>query len=130
VWCIVRREGRGGLALRAAYVNAVSFTCRKVPGEPHEALRIEVESALGRHFVCFVGSGADLHRLRVTTRFTPASAMRIPYLPRDLYPLGPGERSPAHRSATSKPRSAGSTRAWFTSGSTSPRSAARSMSRT
>jgi hypothetical protein len=42
VWCLVRREGRGGLALRAAYVSGVDFTCRKVPCEPDETLRIEI----------------------------------------------------------------------------------------
>src|SRR6478735_3190650 len=90
-WCFIRREGRGGLALRAAYLNGVDFTCRKVPCEPGETLRIEINSALGRHLLCFTGSAAGLHRLRVTTRFTPAAPMRIPFLPRDLYPLGRGD---------------------------------------
>src|SRR5688572_4108914 len=83
VWCLIRREGRGGLALRGAYLGSSDFTCRKVDCEPGETLRIEVDSALGRHLLCFTGSAAGLHRLRATTRFTPAAAMRIPLLPRD-----------------------------------------------
>lgn len=91
VWCLLRREGRGGLALRAAYLGTIDFTCRKVECEGGETLRIEVDSALGRHLLCFTGTTAGLHRMRATTRFTPASAMRIPFLPRDLYPLGRGD---------------------------------------
>src|SRR4051794_40685005 len=44
VWCIVRRTGRGGLALRAAHTGGAEFTVRKVNPEPGEALRLELES--------------------------------------------------------------------------------------
>lgn len=87
LWCVIRREGLGGLALRTAYLGGIEYSCRKLPAEPGEALRLEVESALGRHVVSFVSSDADLHRLQATTRFTPAIDMRIPFIPRDLYPL-------------------------------------------
>lgn len=87
VWCLIRREGRGGLALRTAYVQGASFTCRKVAPEADEALRIEVTSMLGTHRVCFRTTGSDLHRLHAKTTFTPAAPMRLPYLPHDLYPL-------------------------------------------
>jgi hypothetical protein len=87
VWCVMRRDGRGGLALRAAHIEGVPFTCRKVEAETDEALRLVVDSALGRHRLCFTSTGADLHRLRCITRFTPAADLRIPYMPRDLYPL-------------------------------------------
>ena len=88
IWAIVRREGRGGLALRTAYVPGGGLTCRVKVAEPGEALRLEVDSALGRHRICFATSGPDLHRLRATVRFTPAMSLRIPFIPRDLYPLG------------------------------------------
>ena len=87
IWAIVRREGRGGLALRTAYVPGGGLTCRVKVAEPGEALRLEVDSALGRHRICFATSGPDLHRLRATVRFTPAMSLRIPFIPRDLYPL-------------------------------------------
>ena len=87
IWCIVRRTGRGGLALRAAHLDGAECSVRKMNAERGEALRLEVESALGRHELCFTGTEAALHRLRMTTKFTPAAPIRIPYLPRDLYAL-------------------------------------------
>jgi hypothetical protein len=87
LWCLVRREGHGGLALRTAWLGGTDFTCRKMVAEPGEALRIEVQSALGRHVVSFTSSGEELHRLQARVRFTPAVAMRIPFMPRDLYVL-------------------------------------------
>ena len=87
LWCVIRREGRGGLALRTAWLGGADYKCRKLAAENGETLRLEIESALGRHVVCFTSSGAGLHRLQAQVRFTPATAMRIPYIPRDLYPL-------------------------------------------
>ena len=88
VWCLIRRKGRGGLALRAAYVNGAGFTCREVPAEPGEVLQLEIDSVLGKHRLCFSTSGADLHRLRAVTHFIPSAPMHIPFVPRDLYVLG------------------------------------------
>ena len=88
VWAIVRREGKGGLALRAAYVPGGRYECRKLAPEPDVDLQLEIQSAQGRHVICFVTSGADLHRLRMQVRFTPATSLRVPFIPRDLYPLG------------------------------------------
>ncbi|WP_235911385.1 hypothetical protein [Croceibacterium soli] len=87
VWCLIRRDGKGGLALRTAYLGGAAFTCTEATAEPGLALQIEVKSALGRHRLCFTTSGADLHRLRAQVLFTPAETMRIPHIPRDLYPL-------------------------------------------
>ena len=87
VWAIIRREGKGGLALRAAYVPG-GYECRKLAPEPDVDFQLEVRSAQGRHVVCFTTSGAGLHRLRIQVRFTPSVALRIPFVPRDLYPLG------------------------------------------
>lgn len=91
LWCLIRRPGRGGLALRAAYFGGAEFLCRKARRKAGEALRVEVTSVLGRHLVSFTASGADLQRLQVRTQFTPAVALRAPPCPRDLYPLGPGD---------------------------------------
>jgi hypothetical protein len=87
VWAIIRREGKGGLALRTAYVPGGNYECRKLEPEPGVDFELEVQSAQGRHVICFVSSGDGLHRLRAQVRFTPAVKMRIPFIPRDLYPL-------------------------------------------
>ena len=34
IWCLIRRQARGGLALRAAYLDSASFTCRRSTAEP------------------------------------------------------------------------------------------------
>lgn len=87
VWAIIRRPGRGGLALRAAYVAAGDLMCRKIKSPEGEALRVEIESSIGRHLIIFQTSGSDLHRLRMTVRLTPIAPLLIPFIPRDLYPL-------------------------------------------
>jgi hypothetical protein len=87
IWAIIRREGRGGLALRTVHVPGNHFVCRKSEAGPGYALELEIDSQLGRHRICFTTSGADLHRMRAEVRFTPAMSMRIPFIPRDLYPL-------------------------------------------
>lgn len=87
VWALIRRQGRGGLALRAVYVAAGNLSCHKAERSDDEALRLEIDSPVGRHVVAFRTSGADLHRLRMTVRLTPAAPLLIPFAPRDLYPL-------------------------------------------
>lgn len=87
VWAIVRREGKGGLALRAVHIAGGGFACRKRKAGADRAVELEVDSLVGRHRIAFTTSGPDLHRLRMQVRFTPAVAMRIPFIPRDLYPL-------------------------------------------
>ena len=72
IWAIIRREGRGGLALRAVHVPGNGFTCRRSEAGPGYALELEIDSKLGRHRICFTTSGPDLHRLRAEVRFTPA----------------------------------------------------------
>ena len=56
IWCIVRRPGRGGLALRAAHLDGAECSVRKKKAARGEALRLEVESALGRHELCFTST--------------------------------------------------------------------------
>jgi hypothetical protein len=53
-----------------------------------EAARIEITSALGEHRIVFSVSCDRLEELRVTTTFKPAAPITLPYVPRDLYPLG------------------------------------------
>jgi hypothetical protein len=87
VWSIVRRKGRGGLALRTAYIASGPFDLRKTDQDEGYALQLEVQSVIGLHRICFTTSGADLHRLRAQVFFTPSQTMRLPFIPRDLYPL-------------------------------------------
>jgi hypothetical protein len=87
IWAVVRRPGRGGLAIRAAFAPGGFTRVRKVKRQPGEALRLEAESVIGRHRLAFTGSGDDLHRLRVRKWLTPAHPLLVPFVPRDLYPL-------------------------------------------
>jgi hypothetical protein len=91
VWAIVRRDGKGGLALRTAYIPGGGYDCRVLEPEPGTDFRLDVRSSQGRHVVNFTASGDGLQRLRAEVRFTPSTRMRIPFVPRDLYPLGPGD---------------------------------------
>ena len=86
LWAFIRRDGAGGLALRAAYVPG-GFTCEKQRAEPGEAARLRLTSALGEHNVVFRAGGDALEHLRMTIELTPAAAMVVPFMPRDLYPL-------------------------------------------
>ena len=86
VWAIVRRPDRGGVALRVAHAPG-GVSARAAKSEAGEALRLEIDSVLGRHRVVFRTDGSDLHRLRATVTLTPAAPLLVPFLPRDLYPL-------------------------------------------
>lgn len=85
VWALIRRPGKGGLALRAAFVP-LPFTCTTLPRHG-DAARLRVQSALGEHVIVFQAMRDELERLRMTVRFTPTEPLLIPFLPRDLYPL-------------------------------------------
>jgi hypothetical protein len=87
VWALIRRPGKGGIALRAAYAPAGNFLARKVKADPGEVLRVEASSAVGRHIISFRTSEADLHRLRMRVSLVPRAPLLIPFLPRDLYVL-------------------------------------------
>jgi hypothetical protein len=86
-WALIRREGKGGLALRLSYVPEGDFDCTLHKTEAGEAARIEVRSPLGMHDIVLRSGGEGLEHLRVTVSLTPATPMLVPFLPRDLYPL-------------------------------------------
>ena len=86
VWVIVRRAGHGGLAVRAAYLGG-AFEYAKTQPSDAQAVEFEITSLLGTHRVTVKACGAALDNLRVTTLFTPAAPIILPYTPRDLYPL-------------------------------------------
>jgi hypothetical protein len=86
LWALIRREGRGGLALRVGYVTG-DFSCTRLDPAPGEAARVAIASAMGEHVVRLCTGGEALEHLRVTVDFTPAVPLVMPFLPRDLYPL-------------------------------------------
>lgn len=87
LWALIRKPGKGGLALRAVYTAGADMACRLAEPKKDQALAVEVTSTMGRHRVVFTASGDDLHRLRVEVRLTPVAPLVLPYLPRDIYPL-------------------------------------------
>ncbi len=87
IWILVRRPGRGGLALRAAYTPDGGFDARTLKPQGDEVLRLEATSVVGRHRISVTSTEADLHRLRVTVTVTPRAPLLIPFHPRDLYML-------------------------------------------
>lgn len=87
IFAIVRRPQAGGLAVRVAFL-AAPFRCKTMRCEPGEIACVEAASAAGTHRIAFFKSKDALERLRITVRFTPAASMTLPFVPRDLYPLG------------------------------------------
>jgi len=86
LWALVRRNGDGGVALRAAYLTG-KFHCTSRKTKPGETAHIVITSVMGEHAVSFCVAADALEQLRVTVRFTPAGPISLPFLPRDLYPL-------------------------------------------
>jgi hypothetical protein len=89
LWALCRRGSEGGILLRAAC--ALGLSARKLRPLKGECFRVALTSALGRHVVSFAKPDGEFPLLRVTSRLTPAHDMLVPFLPRDLYPLGPGD---------------------------------------
>jgi len=86
LWAFIRRDGAGGLAVRAAFL-AGPFEWIKEAPKSGETVRVRLSSALGQHVVVFRSGGEALDYIRITVDFTPATRMLIPFMPRDLYPL-------------------------------------------
>ncbi len=87
VWAIVRRPDSGGLAVRVAHTPGGCTKIRKREATA-EAITLEVDSAIGRQTVHVSTHSPDLSVLRITSDLTPISDLLVPFLPRDLYPLG------------------------------------------
>jgi hypothetical protein len=87
IWLITRRGNEGGIALRIAFVP-MSFSWE--PGRRHagEAVRLRLASAMGVHEIAIRTGGEALEHIRVIVTFTPATPTLVPFMPRDLYPLG------------------------------------------
>ncbi|MBS0479877.1 MAG: hypothetical protein JSR79_11335 [Proteobacteria bacterium] len=97
VWAIVRRAGGGGLAVRACHMPGGAAGVAEARAVNGEALRLTVESVIGRQTVSFRIDPPDLATMRITVELTPAADLLIPYLPRDLYPLDENDDPTAAR---------------------------------
>jgi hypothetical protein len=90
LWAVIRRGSTGGLAMRAATI-AGDARYERLAAKPGETARIKASSALGEHIVVLRSRAAALTSIRLSTSFTPAVPTALPFVPRDLYPLGPGD---------------------------------------
>lgn len=86
LWLIVRREGKGGIALRAAQW-AGEAKLEFLDPEAGDIASIIITSSLGEHRVAVRTGARTLPYFRIIARFTPAAPTFLPFLPRDLFPL-------------------------------------------
>ena len=86
LWLLVRREGRGGLALRTAYAPGGPLTVERLPSED-DAPAFRVGTALGEFSVRLLRPDREHPLLRCTVTLTPATDLSLPFWPRDLYVL-------------------------------------------
>jgi hypothetical protein len=94
VWAIIRRGGRtgdGGIALRIAHCWGGCSRVRRSRKRRGALLALTVDSAIGVQQVELRSDRDALETLRVTNVLTPAEPLLIPFFPRDVYPLGPGD---------------------------------------
>lgn len=87
VFAVVRRTNRGGLALRLAYVPG-PFETEPLKTAEGETARLRIRGALGEHLVSLSAEAGALEYLRAAVHFTPSHDLLLPFVPRDLYPLG------------------------------------------
>jgi len=87
LWVVVRRKGRGGLAMRAAFVPVGGAEARLARPLAGETARVEMRSAMGVHRVglCLVEGAIPI--LRIVTSLEPPVPLLTSFVPRDLYPL-------------------------------------------
>ena len=87
LWALIRKSGRGGLALRVAQMPGGCHRVSRSKRGEGEILRLELEEPAGRQCIRFRIDAGEFLILRVTTSLTPHSDLLIPFHPRDLYPL-------------------------------------------
>ncbi|MBV1690423.1 hypothetical protein KRR38_22740 [Novosphingobium sp. G106] len=94
IWAIIRRGGRpgdGGVALRVAHCWGGCSRLRRSRKPKGALLALTIDSAIGVQEVTLRSDRDALETLRVTNVLTPAEPLLIPFFPRDVYPLGPGD---------------------------------------
>jgi hypothetical protein len=90
LWAIVRRGSRhdGGIALRIAHCWGGATSIRRVRKSKGALAAFSVASAIGVQLVVMRSDRDALETLRVTNTLTPGEPLLVPFLPRDVYPLG------------------------------------------
>lgn len=88
LWIIIRRPGKGGLAVRAAHAPGGCLTPRVKRTKNAATINVNFASASGEHFVCIDYQREEVALLRICSRLKPSANLLVPFLPRDLYPLG------------------------------------------
>ena len=91
LWAIIRRGKSGGLALRLAHTPGGCRDLNTGKAKRGEALRLEFTSGIGRHITAIRLHDDEVPVLRATSWIRPHAPLLVPFLPRDLYPLGEGD---------------------------------------
>ena len=91
IWVIVRRDGLGGIAFRAAHTPGGAVRIKIHVDPTRTSLTIAMDSAQGRHSLTVTAYEDTLPTLRFTAKLIPAARLLIAFQPRDVYPLGPDD---------------------------------------
>lgn len=87
LWAFIRCAS-GGLALRLAHAPGRNGAVTRRRPEQDEALRLECDSAIGRHIVTLALWDDAVPVIRARSALVPREELLVPFFPRDLYPLG------------------------------------------
>lgn len=91
LWLVIERDGEsGGLAWRVP-LFAGGSRVERTKGDG--LLHVVATNALGRHEVTLSALPGEHALFRLDAMFRPERAVHLPYLPRDLVAVGPGERA-------------------------------------
>lgn len=88
IWVIVRRDGLGGVAFRAAHTPGGTVGLKADIDRARASLTITMDSAQGRHSLTVTTHEDTFPTLRFTAKLIPAARLLVAFQPRDVYPLG------------------------------------------
>ena len=88
IWVIVRRDGLGGVAFRAAHTPGGTVGLKADIDRARTSLTITMDSAQGRHSLTVTTHEDTFPTLRFTAKLIPAARLLVAFQPRDVYPLG------------------------------------------
>ncbi len=83
LWIVIRREGAGGLAVRAMPPSAAAIAVRGKKGKAGGRWRVQSVEGVFDVSLEIMNDCA----CRIKTSLTPTTDLLIPFWPRDLYPL-------------------------------------------